>query len=194
MVRVGPMIGLSEAAGGLSRRLSASRSLAELFWSSLSNSVSGSIALPEAAAGLGIGASAGSLPKGWAGKEISLGGTVAVLAAVLAGTSEPGPMPSPSRAALSENSGLIRREGIAAAAGVIGPESTSSGWDDESQLIGRDGRSAAGAGINARAVFEAVSGWGAAVGVDGAGDWLKAEGTNGTSGKAAVVEGSWISL
>jgi hypothetical protein len=192
------MIDLSEAAGGLSRRLSASRSLSELFRSSLSNSVSGSIALPEAAGGLGIGASAGGLLSGWAGKEISLGGTVAVLAAVLAavwpGTSEPGPMPSPSRAALSENSGLIRLEGLVAAAGVIGPESTSSGWDDEFQGIGRDGRSAAGAGINSRAVLEAVSGLGAAVDVDGAGDWPKAEGTNGTSGRVAAVEASWISL
>ena len=76
------------------------------------------------------------------------GGTAAVGVVALRGTSEPGPMPRPSLAALRENSGEILRLGEVAPTGVIGPDPGSSGSAVVFQGMGRDGRSAAGAGIS----------------------------------------------
>jgi len=67
------------------------------------------------------------------------------------GTSEPGPIPRPSLAALRENSRGILRLGEVAPTGVIGPAPDSIGSTGSVavfQGMGRDGRSAAGAGIS----------------------------------------------
>ena len=64
------------------------------------------------------------------------------------GTSEPGPIPRPSLAALRENSRGILRLGEVAPTGVIGPAPDSTGSAAVFQGMGRDGRSAAGAGIS----------------------------------------------
>ena len=70
------------------------------------------------------------------------------------GTSEPGPIPRPSLAALRENSRGILRLGEVAPTGVIGPAPDSIGSIGSTgsaavfQGMGRDGRSAAGAGIS----------------------------------------------
>ena len=134
-----------------------------LFWSSFSNSESGSAEL----IGVGSGRGGGGVVKAGAGVvvggcEIAVGWPV-----VPAGTRDPGPMPSPSRAAFRENSRLMRRVGSVAEAGVIGLVSVASGLSEAFQGMGREGRLA-----------ESARGFGGAVWMSGS-VAVMLEGTSG---------------